>query len=675
MTTNSILLVLLSILTAGGLSFFQYFYKTKTNSKLNLFLSFLRFLSLLGIFLLLINPIISKKTLEIVKPPLAIVVDNSSSINYLNGIKPTQNSYQALIESQDLQEKYEIQSFRFDSEFESANEFDFKGSQTNFETIAKNLKNTNRNKTYPTVLISDGNQTIGNDYVYSFDSTNKVFPLIIGDTTKVLDLKINQINANKYAFLKNKFPVELFLNYSGTKNIQAELVISQGKTVYSKESISFSPNKNNQVVNVILPADRVGVQVFTASIRSKEKEKNLFNNTKYFAVDVINQRTNIAIVSNITHPDISALKRAIESNEQRKVSVLKPNELKSVADYAVLICYQPNTSFKNVFEQSKLAGVNKFIITGMHTDFNFLNSQQSSFEFKMSYQKEDYLAGFNTDFNLFSTENIGFENLPPLENPFGKITTKGTVSNLLSAKIRTIDTQAPLLSYIEEQGKRTAFLFGENSWKWRLKSHVDNQSFEKYDLFIDKTIQFLASNDSKKSLVVTHESFYNSGESIEFSAQYFNKNYEFDEKAHLTIQIQNTETKQSKNYDLLKSTNSYKVNLDGLLAGKYSFTVKELNSKTTYSNKFEILNFNIEKQFVNADVAKLKQLATETEGKVFYPNQVDQLIDTLLKDQSYKTIQKSTINRSPIIEWYWLLVLIAIFLSTEWFVRKYNGLL
>ena len=675
MTTNSILLVLLSILTAGGLSFFQYFYKTKTNSKLNLFLSFLRFLSLLGIFILLINPIISKKTLEIVKPPLAIVVDNSSSINYLNGIKPTQNSYKALIESQDLQEKYEIQSFRFDTEFESTNEFDFKGSQTNFETIAKNLKNTNRNKTYPTVLISDGNQTTGNDYVYSFDSTNKVFPLIIGDTTKVLDLKINQINANKYAFLKNKFPVELFLNYSGTKNIQAELVISQGKTVYSKEAISFSPNKNNQVVNVILPADRVGVQVFTASIRSKEKEKNLFNNTKYFAVDVINQRTNIAIFSNITHPDISALKRAIESNEQRKVSVLKPNELKSVADYAVLICYQPNSSFKNVFEQSKLAGVNKFIITGMHTDFNFLNSQQSSFEFKMSYQKEDYLAGFNADFNLFSTENIGFENLPPLENPFGKITTKGTVSNLLSAKIRTIDTQAPLLSYIEEQGKRTAFLFGENSWKWRLKSHVDNQSFEKYDLFIDKTIQFLASNDSKKSLVVTHESFYNSGESIEFSAQYFNKNYEFDEKAHLTIQIQNTETKQSKNYDLLKSNNSYKVNLDGLLAGKYSFTVKELNSKTTYSNKFEILNFNIEKQFVNADVAKLKQLATETEGKVFYPNQVDELINTLLNDQSYKTIQKSTINRSPIIEWYWLLVLIAIFLSTEWFVRKYNGLL
>jgi len=35
-------------------------------------------------------------------------------------------------------------------------------------------------------------------------------------------------------------------------------------------------------------------------------------------------------------------------------------------------------------------------------------------------------------------------------------------------------------------------------WKWRLQSHIDTKSFEKFDVFIDKTIQYLASNDSKK---------------------------------------------------------------------------------------------------------------------------------------------------------------------------------
>jgi hypothetical protein len=40
-----------------------------------------------------------------------------------------------------------------------------------------------------------------------------------------------------------------------------------------------------------------------------------------------------------------------------------------------------------------------------------------------------------------------------------------------------------------------------------------------------------------------------------------------------------------------------------------------------------------------------------------------------------QTIQKILQSVLPLIDWYWLLVLIGTFLSTEWFVRKYNGLL
>lgn len=341
----------------------------------------------------------------------------------------------------------------------------------------------------------------------------------------------------------------------------------------------------------------------------------------------------------------------------------------------MLVLYQPTTAFKKIVERNKQAGLNIFFITGTHTDFTFLNQQQRNLEFKMSRQKEDYSAVFNKQFNSFTTEDIDFDNFPPLENTYGKVNTLGNVSVLLGAKIRNIETNAPLLAFAENQGKREAYLLGENSWKWRMQSHIVTDSYEKYDVFIDKTIQFLASNSVKKSLVVNHERFYNSGDAIEISAQYFNKNYEFDDKARLSITVTNTKTKQTKNYDLLKSTTDYKVNLDGLVAGKYNFTVKELNSKTIYASQFEILDFDIEKQFVNPNVEKLKRLATATNGAVFYPNQTEQLIARLLKDESYKTIQKSSTSRSPLIDWYWLLVLITVFLSTEWFVRKYNGLL
>ncbi|MBP6100710.1 MAG: hypothetical protein KA488_08795, partial [Flavobacterium sp.] len=264
---------------------------------------------------------------------------------------------------------------------------------------------------------------------------------------------------------------------------------------------------------------------------------------------------------------------------------------------------------------------------------------------------------------------------PPLQNSFGTITSKGNVSVLLSSKIRSIETQSPMLAFAENQGKRAAYLLGENSWKWRSQSFIDRQNFEKYDLFIDKIIQFLASNSAKKSLVVEHELFYNSGDKIEISAQYFNKNYEFDEKARLNIAVVNTQTKAVKNYDLLKGTNSYKVNLDGLSAGKYNFTITELNSREKYSNHFEVLDFDIEKQFVNPDFQKLNQLASQTKGTVYLTNQTEKLIQELLKNDAYKAVQKKVTAKTPLIDWVWLLVIIAFLLSTEWLVRKYNGLL
>jgi hypothetical protein len=41
------------------------------------------------------------------------------------------------------------------------------------------------------------------------------------------------------------------------------------------------------------------------------------------------------------------------------------------------------------------------------------------------------------------------------------------------------------------------FLLGENIWKWRLQSHIDSESFAEFDVFMDKTIQYLASSSSK----------------------------------------------------------------------------------------------------------------------------------------------------------------------------------
>lgn len=675
MTTSTVLLIIVSALVAFALSFYQYIFKAKKKNPVFFFLAFLRFITLMTVFLLLINPVVTKQDYETVKTPLPVLLDNSQSVKELGQDSIAKLLSQKITSNKALNEKYDVQLYTFDEGFEVGKEPDFTGKQTHIDQAVQNLKQFYRNTSYPVILLSDGNQTIGNDYVYSFQQNTSVYPIVLGDTTVFPDLKINQLNANKYAFLKNKFPVEVFLQYNGTKTVNAVFSVQQGNSVLSKQNITFTKDKKAESVTVLLDADKVSVQTYRAVLSSPEQEKNKYNNIKNFAVEVIDQRSEVAIVSSINHPDLGALKRAIESNQQRRVTIIKPNEVKSLNDYNVLVLYQPNATFKSLLDMNANAGLNTWIITGMHTDFNLLNQYQQQLSFKMTNQKEDYLASYITSFNLFATDDIGFEQFPPLEQPFGNVKLNSGTNTLLKARIRNVETDNPLLVFSESGSSRKAFLLGENIWKWRLETHVNNKSFEEFDVFTDKIIQYLATNSKRKSLVVNHERFYNSGEPINITAQFFNKNYEFDENARLTIVVKGKETDFSKTYDFLKGNNEYKVNMDGLPTGKYTFTVKENNSNTTYVGSFEVLDFEIEKQFVNPDLNRLLQTADNTNGKVYYPSQTDELINFLAKNENYKETQKIKTTKSPLIDWITLLIILCVSLATEWFTRKYNGLL
>ena len=78
-------------------------------------------------------------------------------------------------------------------------------------------------------------------------------------------------------------------------------------------------------------------------------ERNIQNNRKEFAIEVIDESTDIFLVSDIKHPDMGALKKSIETNEQRIVTVYKPKEaLRNIEEAQLIILFQPNSSFSEL---------------------------------------------------------------------------------------------------------------------------------------------------------------------------------------------------------------------------------------------------------------------------------------------------------------------------------------
>ena len=576
-----------------------------------------------------------------------------------------------------MQNKFNIKTFKFGKNVQSSiDSFYFNERQTNISGFFKNYNELYKNTISPVILISDGNQTIGNDYKYIVKKNQPVYPIILGDTSTFSDLRIGQVNVNRYAYLKNKFPVEIITNYSGIEPITGSLNIRLGNSIVFAKKIEFNANKTSEIVKANLNASNIGIKNYKVEIVPLENEKNKVNNYKNFAIEIIDQKTNIALVAENLHPDLGVLKKAIESNEQRSVSILKPEEFISQSfDFNIVILFSPNNRFNSVYKRILNQKLNTFTIAGSSTDWNFVNDSESLFKQEVTNQSEDYQPELNPNFGVFIVDNITFIDYPPLKSDFGTTTFLVPQETILYKTINGINTEESLLSTFEINNQKHALLSGEGIWRWRAQCYLNTDSFEGFDNFIGKLVQYLSSNKKRQRLSLDYKSFYNQNENIIVNAQFFNNNYEFDTNSNLQITYVNEETNVSKTLPLLLNNTSYRINLSGIEPGDYNFSIKSNDEPISSSGNFTILAYNVEQQFLNADVTKLQNVATSTNAKSYFIDEYNTIISDLVSDERYATIQKSERNRIPIIDWKYLLSLIALALSLEWFIRKYNGLI
>ena len=507
MTGITILYIAIAGIIALILALFLYKYKSKTSGRLVFLFVFLRFVAIFSTLLLLINPKFDNVSLHNEKPTLILAVDNSSSIKYLKQDSLVLRFLNSIKNNQALNDKFNIVTYRFGSALKATDTIDFTDTQTNFDDVFSELPQIYQNNIAPMLLITDGNQTYGKDYQYTaLQYKQPIYPIILGDTINYTDVSIKQLNINRYAFLKNKFPVECFVAYSGNTDVSTRFEVYSGKTIVFSKPVKLSKNNNSEVINFTLPANKVGMHSYKAVIVPVANEKNTVNNSWLFAVEVIDQKTNVAIISDFPHPDLGALKRSIESNERRSARILNVKDyLSQKNDFQLVILYQPNIKFKQVFESLNKDKTNWLMIVGTDTDLKFLNSIEHHFTQEITNQTEPVQAELNTGYTPFIVEDIGFESFPPLQSNFGDVTFSTTYETILFKRIGSHTTTKPLLSTFEFNGRREAVLFGEGVWKWRAQNFLNTQSFSGFDAFLGKLIQYLATTKRKNRLNVDYK--------------------------------------------------------------------------------------------------------------------------------------------------------------------------
>jgi hypothetical protein len=677
MQLQTVFLILFAAILALGLVIFQYYYKSRSKGFLYIGLSFLRFIALFCVFLLLINPKITKEQYSLEKANLIILADNSSSIGQANGVNELINAKKLINENTNIAEKFNVSEYIFGTELNSLDSLSFTEKATNIGRALSSLNEIFAGSTSAILILTDGNQTLGEDYEF-FAGRQKfpIYPLVVGDTTSYRDIRIDQVNTNKYAFLNNKYPIEIFVSYQGKNTASTVLTISEaGQNLYRKQ-IALSEIENSQIISTVLDATSVGIKNIKISLSPLENERNITNNSRQIGIEVIDEKTNIALVSSLLHPDLGALKKAIESNEQRSVSIIKPslspNELEQ---FDLFILYQPDTYFEKVYSYIKSKGANIFTITGPKTDWAFLNKVQNSFQKNSYYQQEEVTPILNVGFTRFDITDLEVSDFPPIETTLGELLITASYENMLSQRIKGVDLNEPLFSILETNLRREAILLGENIWKWRIQNYREDQNFIKFDDFISKVILFLANSKPRSRLTLEYENIYQGLNEATIKATYFDETFVFDNNATINLMLNSIENNTSRQIPMLLKNGYYEADIRTLPSGDYDFTASVKDENLTKTGKFTILEYDLEQQLLSSNYKKLERLANGTNATLYFPSETSKFIEDIIKDNRFIPIQKSKQNVVSLIDFKILLGIIAAALTAEWFIRKYNGLI
>ena len=673
MEKYSVIWFFIAFVLSGSLGYYQYYYRVKKPTKVSFLLVIIRSLVFFLLMLVLLNPSITKESIINQKAKLSVLVDNSSSITFFKKDSLVHAILQNFKTHKKLNKRFDINYYSFGNLFQQSDSFSFDENQTDISMPLERISKIQKNASNAIVLLSDGNQTIGNDYQYT-SLKDPVFPIVIGDTTKYQDVKIAQINVNRYSFINNQFPVESILQYEGTQTIKLRYSLeNNGKIIFSKR-INFSEKNNSHILKTFIKATKEGTNFFTSKVEYLENEKNIVNNSKNFSVEVIDKQSEVLLISSFYHPDLGALKKAIESDKQRKVTIrIVDNKNIQLNNYQLVVLYQPNNKFNKIINQLNSSKSSFMLITGSKTDWSFLNNKSLGINKKNINQLENYSARFHNGFLNFSQKNIDFENFPPLIDYYGETTVSIPHQTLLYQNINGYNSQNPLLITANQNNQKKVFLFGEGLWKWRSSSFMKKNSFQNFDEFIGNLIQYSSNKKIRNRLDLDISSFYNANSSIQIGAFYVDENYQFDDRATLLFTIKNKDSKNKKIFPFSLSGTSYQLELTSLEAGEYEYTIEVDGQNISKKGTFKVNEFLVEEQFTNANSSKLELLAQKTAGKLYSEDKHRLVIDDLVTDNRFSTIQKSKKSIDKLVNWQWIMLLIIGLLSLEWFIRKYIG--
>ena len=446
--------------------------------------------------------------------------------------------------------------------------------------------------------------------------------------------------------------------------------------------LQISGNQYFETVSFLVDASKTGLLKYRVDLDELDGEVTHKNNHAQFFIRVIESKDKIAIVYDAPHPDVAAIRSALELSDNYDVTVVPVQDFKDKpSDYGLIILHQL-PSLKHpasaLLSQIRQSGVSSLYIIGTQTDLKAFNGLNTGLQITQSKNMtNNATANYNSNFMLFSfseeTQQI-LPTLPPLQTPFG--TYKAAVSSnlFMTQKISGVETKYPLFLFNDVNGAKIGIVSGTGLWSWKVYDYVNNQNHDAFNEIMNKTALFLVAKNDKSPFRVRHNAIFAENAPVEFSAELYNESHELLNTPDVKLTIKGS---GDTTYDaqFSKQNNAYYLNMGELPVGTYTWTAKTQLGNKSYekSGTFSVQEIFVETANLVADFDLLKSIAKTTDGKFFARNEIEKVAKEIKSNDNIKPIASYKKKYSMLLTSPWYLAAIVLLLGIEWFLRKWHG--
>jgi hypothetical protein len=677
----------------------------------------LRLLALLTVLLALFESRINFSWTESHPPLIAVVIDQSASMATTDSDGPRQKHLERALRD-DLPKlilsPFVSRFFRFDGYLHSmsapgVDSLRLTGDATNISQALQSVNSQLREQNLTAMLLfTDGNYNEGgNPSRFAKEMDVPVFCIGIGSSQQPADLTITDINANPFAYTNEATPIQIMISSVGYRNIHPVVTLSDGNEIVASSTLSIaaSPSEQSTTLNYVAKAE--GRRKLVVRVSGQPEELAQENNSRTLYMDVLKSRLLITLLAGSATTDISFFTNALAANPryrlqtlvQRKDGVLYDLDNQKPAldsldhtDILVLMNYPTNATSELVLQKVEkswnASSRPLLLITGRETDFSKLSRWQRWLAIRTeTLHVNDFLAAI--------TPTAAGQNHPVMQIPGSRT---GTVSawNLLppiwvhhriiknwpnSEVLAVVHPNEPgpirepwPFIVVRSDGMvNSAAILGSSLWHWSLMMAGIGNEDELYVSFVNNLIRWLQM-DRKKELInlMLNKTSYHFGEPVNGQIKVFDARFNPVTDAQVTVVLQ----KQGERKSYLATPSGdgqYQLTIHPESPGDYVISVaaqKEGRVLGSTESLFSVGEYSMELSELFLQKELLQNLSSSTGGRYVAG-------DSLLKLQGVLPDQKLTQTRSRRFDLWnhpYLLLFIIACLTTEWWLRKWKGM-